>query len=326
MKYNPSSSRKSAASVLGTSLLAVLCLVFMTACAQTEGESASAADAKGPCIGCSVDGKTTPMTADGHPNLSGFWNTPPRADNQRQLERSADGSLLFEFSADFDEVTEACIDDSCQVKNQPPYKPEFMPKVKEIADTMYLGTTPLDPIMNCRPQGVPRTGIGGMQAVHTPELIALLYEGAPSSIYRVIYLDGRPVPEDLETSYMGYSTGKWEGNTLVVKTIGLNEDTWLGGSAHGTAKYTSIHSDKLEVTERWTREGNTLTVETTVVDPVMFTEPWVLNPRKVQMSNPGDYIRESICTPDNSTRDNIVDPKGADKGQLFHGASSNAVK
>jgi hypothetical protein len=201
-----------------------------------------------------------------------------------------------------------------------------MPKVKEIADTMYLGTSPLDPIMNCRPSGLPRMGIGGMQVIQTPELIATLHEGAPYSVYRIIYMDGRAVPEDLETSYLGFSTGKWEGDTLVIKTVGLNEDTWLGSSDHGRAKYTSIHSDKLEVTERWTREGNTLVVETTVVDPVMFTEPWVLSPRRVQMSNPGDYIRESICTPDNATGKNIVDPKGSDKGQLFLGSSSNAVK
>ena len=183
-----------------------------------------------------------------------------------------------------------CTDDSCQEANQPPYKTEYMDKVKKIGATEYLGTSALDPEMLCRPYGIPRTGIGGMQIVQTPQLIALLYEGAPSSVYRIIYMDGRPHPKDFETSYMGDSIGHWEGDTLVVDVAGLNDDTWLGGSNHGRAKYTSIHSEKEHVIERWTRDGDVLTYQATVEDPVMFTKPWVLPARKVKMSNPGDYI------------------------------------
>src|SRR5579862_5088507 len=252
MRNNANGWTTAVLSLMAATLLAVI--VPPTAAAQTQK------DAKLPCVGCSVDGKTTPRTPDGHPNLNGFWNTPPRADSGRQVDKGPDGSILYEFAVDFDETIpdELCLDDSCQQKNQPPYKPEFMPKVKEIADTMYLGTSSLDPEMACKPNGIPRTGIGATQIIQSPEIIAVLYEGAPSSVYRVIYMDGRGVPEDLDPSYMGYSTGHWDGDTLEVDTVGINDETWLGGSNHGRAKYTSIHSDQMHVIERYTRQGNTL--------------------------------------------------------------------
>jgi hypothetical protein len=304
--------------------VAVVALASINAGAQTQ----KGPDAKLPCVGCSVDGKTTPRTSDGHPDLNGFWNTPQRENSGRQVQKDADGSILYEFAVDFDETIpeELCLDDSCQLKNQPPYKPEYMPKVKEVADTMYLGTSSLDPELSCKPYGVPRTGIGAMQVVETPQVIALLYEGAPNSIYRIIYMDERPVPEDLDPSYMGYSTGHWEGDTLVVDVTGFNDETWLGNTAHGRAKYTSIHSDQMHVTERWTRQGNTLTVETTVQDPVMFTKPWVLAPRRVQMSTPGDYIHEAICSQVNMSGVHMIKPTETDKGQLFNGSKANALE
>ena len=122
-----------------------------------------------------------------------------------------------------------CNDDSCIDPNEPPYKPEYMAKVKEIAATEYDGTTPLDPQMDCKPLGVPRAGIDAMQIVQTPEVIAILYEGAPYSLYRIIYTDGRPHPKDLDTTYMGDSIGHWEGDTLVVDVVGLSDETWLAG-------------------------------------------------------------------------------------------------
>ena len=92
---------------------------------------------------------------------------------------------------------------------------------------------------------------------------------------------------------MGDSIGHWEGSTLVVDVTGLNDETWLGGGTKPT--YASIHSDKLHVIERYTRTGNTLTLQQTVEDPVMFTRPWVLAPRSINIGPPGDYIQPAMC-------------------------------
>jgi hypothetical protein len=321
MRNNANSSKIKTTSLLAASLSAVFFLASGTVVAQTQKET----DAKLPCVGCAVDGKT-PRMPDEHPNLSGYWNTPRRNNAAPGRERGDDGSILFEFGINFDETipNNLCVDDSCQVPNQPPYNAAWMPKVKAIADTMYLGTSSLDPEMACKPNGVPRTGVGAMQILQNPQVLAILYESAPSSVYRVIYLDGRSVPADFDNSYMGFSVGHWEADTLVINTSHYNDDTWLGGQGHGRSKYTSIHSEKMTTTERWTRQGDTLTVETTVEDPAAFTKPWVLPARKVQISSPSDYLHEAICSQENASGSHMIKPTEKDKGQLYNGAKANA--
>jgi hypothetical protein len=297
----------------------VILLVPNSTSAQAES------GAKVTCIGCSVDGKTTPKTADGHPSFSGFWNGG--GGSGQFAQRAPNGSVLYEFAVDFDEATKVCTPDDCpQNKNQPPYKAEYMPKVKAIGDSEYVGTTSADPEFQCRPYGVPRAGIRGVQILQTPEAIALLYEGAPSSIWRIIYLDGRPHPSDLEASPMGDSIGHWDGDTLVVDVAGLSDDTWLGSSAHGHAKYTSVHSDKEHVVERWKRDGDMITYQATVDDPVMFTQPWVLAPEHVRIAKPGDALQETICLASETDADAMVKPTAEDPGQIQNGSSANAIK
>jgi hypothetical protein len=278
-------------------MLAVVLFASVPAMAQTK--AASQADVK------------TPRTADGHPDFNGLWNDSPTGNLNpatRQFERSTDGSILFDFSTKFNQG-HPCLTDACQFRNQPPYKPEYMAKVKAIAATMYNGTTPLDPEMQCKPWGIPRGAVGGeMQIVQTPQVIAILYEGhpQPSSIWRIIYMDGRGHPEDLDTSYMGDSIGHWEGDTLVVDVTGLNDETWLGGGAR--AKYSTIHSDQEHVIERWTRKGDVITYQATVEDPVMFTRPWILTPRQIHTAIPGDAMEELFCTPQATSSTHFVKP------------------
>jgi len=257
----------------------------------------------------------TPMK-DGHPDFTGYWVPGPAGQNfgqaAQQFERDADGSLLFDFSLDQGKEP-LCESDDCQAPNQPPYKPDVMPKVREIAKTEFAGTTPLDPITQCKPGGVPRAALGNVQIVQSPQVIAMVH-GDYSD--RLIYTDGRPHPADLEPSYMGDSIGRWEGNTLVVDVAGLNDDTWLGGSLDGKNIYTSIHSDKEHVVERWTRRGNEITVETTVDDPAMFTKPWVIAPRKIHLAAPDDYLISYFCDGAETTqlnRSHFVKPNPEDR-------------
>lgn len=136
-----------------------------------------------------------------------------------------------------------------------------------------------------------------MQIVETPHVTAILYEKSPGMAYRLIYTDGRPHPSDLDTSFFGDSIGHWEGDSLVVDVVGLNDETWLGQSQLGDLKHTAIHSDKEHVIERWTRKGNTLTYEATVEDPVMFARPWVITSRHIQRATADDYIMPTMCEP-----------------------------
>jgi hypothetical protein len=254
--------------------------------------------------------KPTPHTSDGHPDLTGFWNNPLGGNATQQFQRATDGSILFDFSTAFnDNKTCVGLDPTCQAANQPPYKPEYMSKVKEIGLTMNGGTTPLDPMTDCRPNGIPRS-FGPMRIVQTPELVVILYEGIPYSTYRIVYMNSEH-PKDYDTTFLGDSRGHWDGDTLVVDVTGLNDETWLGGDVPGHVKLTTIHSEKEHVVERWTRKGDTLTYQATVEDPVMFTKPWTPAPRRLQIADQNDTLYETVCSPD---RAHFTPPAPTDTG------------
>jgi hypothetical protein len=253
--------------------------------------------------------------ADGHPNLTGFWagggqgedgatpDAPAPAEgadsNQftrsgiHEITKTADGSVFFSY-AGANGGTEVGADGyDATPKPTAPYKPEYLAKVQKILSVQYGRTNINDPEDSCAPAGVPRASFAGF-VVSSPEAVAIMYEASPGPYYRIVYTDGRKHPSDWDTSYMGHSIGHWEGDTLVVDTVALDDTTWLQGAGN------SIHSDKEHVIERWTRKGNVVSVETTVEDPVMFTKPWVLPTRQIMLNtgNPDTYgnsIIPSMC-------------------------------
>ena len=265
-----------------------------------------------------ADAKPTPRAADGHPDLSGFYNLVDiykgdpveEKPGQHVVTKSPDGSIFFNYGgANSGEGSERItqtqngkvnlVDRLCNTCENPPYKPEYMAKAKAIADAMHGDASPADPQYDCKPYGIPRgslRGAGGygMQIVQNRDVVAFLYEDRPGPYFRIVYLDGRPHPEDLDKSYYGHSIGHWEGDTLVVDVVGLNDETWLGSGTVGP-KLAMMHSDQLHVIERWTRTGDTLTWAATAEDPVMFTKPWVMTPRQTQIGAADDYIRPSMC-------------------------------
>jgi len=216
----------------------------------------------------------TPRLANGKPDLTGSWGGGNkffiwRYGNRRCAPTQLDGcspawnqTLDFEFEAA-----------SRFGPNRPLYKPEHWDKV------VYLDmwTNREDPIMTCQPMGIPRQGPPG-RIFHTADDITLLYGrggdgGGGYSDLRVLPTDGRPFDEQQtrQTKYTGHSVGHWEGDTLVIESVGFVPETWL-------ARGGFFHSEDMRVFERFTRQGDQMLYEVTVEDPQVLLQPWVLNP------------------------------------------------
>jgi hypothetical protein len=104
------------------------------------------------------------------------------------------------------------------------------------------------------------------KVIQTPAALIFLYESYHS--FRQVFTDGRPLPEDREPAWFGYSVGKWEGDTLVVNTVGINEKTWLDDAGHP-------HSDALQIKERFRRRDfGHMEVQVTIDDPKAYKKPW----------------------------------------------------
>ena len=127
-------------------------------------------------------------------------------------------------------------------------------------------------------------------------------------IFRLIYTDGRPHPEDAADNpgWFGHSIGKWEGDTLVVDTVGIIDKTWLDGAGHE-------HSDKLHLTERFRLSNpNTLDYIVTYDDPVFFVKPFTS--KKVLRRQIGDWILDHTCLENEQDLKNLV-PTIGDEGR-----------
>jgi hypothetical protein len=145
-----------------------------------------------------------------------------------------------------------------------------------------------DPEARCLPTGVPRRDPYPTKIVQTPNLVLILFEGNIHS-YRQIFLDSAH-PADLDPTWFGHSTGHWDGDVLVVDTVGFNGKTWLDLAGHGT-------SDQLHVIERYSRpDFGHLKNEITIEDPVMYTRPW--NVTEITPLMEGEII-EYICNENN---------------------------
>jgi hypothetical protein len=122
--------------------------------------------------------------------------------------------------------------------------------------------------IGCQPLG-PRYITGGglvarVKIIQTPAIIVLLYEDL---VYRQIFLDGRQLPPDPNPSFMGYSVGRWEGDTLVVESTGFNDRTWLDFGGHP-------HTESLKTTERFRRtDFGHMQRQVTLDDPGVFAKP-----------------------------------------------------
>ncbi|MEP6961353.1 MAG: hypothetical protein ABI995_04705, partial [Acidobacteriota bacterium] len=144
-----------------------------------------------------------------------------------------------------------------------------------------------DPRAHCLPSGVVRTNALDLaKFLQLQNELVILTEGSPPG-FRQIFLDGRSHPADPEPTWMGHSIGKWDGDTLVMDTVGFNDKGWLDVTG-------KPQTEKLHVTERMRRTGlGTIEVEITVDDPGAYAHPWKL--RRLLKLAQGEELHEYVC-------------------------------
>jgi hypothetical protein len=162
------------------------------------------------------------------------------------------------------------------------------------------GVDNTDPILRCEPGSIPRTyGLTHpIEIVQTPKEILMLLETYRN--FRIIYMDGRKMPDHPEGTWYGDSIGHWDGNTLVIETTNFNGRSWLDQVGHPT-------SDKLHLTERLTRtDHDHMKMDITVDDPTYYTKPWG-GTITWQLRPPGWDIEDYLCSPaDESFMNKVV--------------------
>jgi hypothetical protein len=204
----------------------------------------------------------TPRTAAGKPDLSGIWRGPGAGSYDRNIARDLKPSDI-----------------------QPWAEAVYQQRVRDMGRNA--------PRANCLPDPfVYYHMVDLARIVQTPGLMVILYQGTTNSVHRTIFLDGRKLPPDPSPSWMGYSTGHWEGDTLVIETAGFNDRSWLDIEGHP-------HTEALHITERFRRRDfGHMDLEVTIDDPKAFTRPFSLKIPKTLM--PDTDLLESVCENDTS--------------------------
>jgi hypothetical protein len=201
----------------------------------------------------------TPRTPDGKPDLSGVWFA----------QRTVD-----------------------------PGKPEPLPWVAALLKERVANNFKDSPGAHCLTRGVAAAGaLFPYQLVQTRTLLVMLFEDDIPS-HREVYLDGRGHPKDPNPAWMGHSIGHWEGDTLVVDTVGFNDQSWLDGQGHP-------HTESMRVTERFRRPDlGHLEIEFTIDDPKAYAKPWII--KRVSEFDPDDEVGEYVCTENNKDPAHMV--------------------
>ena len=231
--------------------------------------------------------KPTPRTADGHPDLTGMWYRRVAGPVTKRVGKSI---VIVRDQPDPDGRARAGYN-----PGTPKYKPEYLATIKELKDDQ-INT---DPAFHCGPPGVPR--IGPPQRIYqTAREIIILYDDLNGNFFRVVPIDGRKHRTGIEPSAHGDSVGRWEGDTLVIDVRNILEDTWLGDNG-------LFHGENLKVTERLTRQGDTMKWEAIVEDPEYLIEPWKVTPRTLTLMANTDIEEAPFCedrgTADRATGD-----------------------
>jgi hypothetical protein len=223
--------------------------------------------------------KSTPTPRLGaHPDLTGNWtytdwigNYMTGGGRRRGPTQKSDVTRQDNQTYDFELYSPSRFGGL----GRPVYKPQHWDKVQQLD----MWTNKYDPVMTCQPLGVPREG-PPRRIIQTDKDVIFIYTGGDAGggygEYRIIPTDGRKHTKDpdFEYTYLGDTVGRWEGDTLVLDSVGFTDATWLGRGGF-------FHSGQMHVVERFTRQGDVLLYDVTVEDPEVLVEPWVLPTRKV---------------------------------------------
>src|SRR5205085_2886349 len=193
-----------------------------------------------PGIPRTSDGKPNltapaPRTPDGKPDLSGMWQAAANPYRFNVIQDPKDEGIF-----------------------RPEAEAIFLKRVADFRRD--------DPVTNCLPSGPLEMFSSMYRIMQSPTVVAVLHEGGMGR-YRQIYMDGRKLPKDPNPTWMGYSVGHWEGDTLVVESAGFNARGWLDRAGHP-------HSEYLRVTERFRRvDFGHMQFQITYDDPETLTKP-----------------------------------------------------
>jgi hypothetical protein len=249
-----------AVAILTTALSSSPLIGQQTAAPETSERSLTAPEPTGPA-------KPTPRTADGHPDLTGFWKGDRKTKPVGNIGKDLPG-----FKLPLTAAGQAALQHNL--------------------------TQTIDPESLCIIGGIPRHDASGLpfMVLQTPKYVAFLYF---YSYYRLIPTDGRKHSDDPDPSFFGEEVGHWEGDTLVVDSTAFkDEKVWIDENANP-------HSDALHVVERWTRpDADHIHVEALIEDPKFYTKAFTYQ-RTWVAGAPGQIPAEFSCSENNVDRDHL---------------------
>jgi hypothetical protein len=221
-----------------------------------------------------------PRTGDGKPDFTGIWrNTLPQLDPNRfpaPIREAAPATRIPTGLEQFGEI-------SSGLEGGLP----LQPWAADLKKARMANLSKDNPDAHCLPMGNMQfhTHPQPRKMIQTPDLLLILYEG--NAGIRQIFLDGRPLPKSPQPWWYGYSTGRWDGDTLVVETSGFRDDGWLDING-------SPLTDQGRMIERFRRpDFGHLEIEITVDDPKAYTKPWTVTVRQWIMVD--EELIEFIC-------------------------------
>ncbi len=207
-----------------------------------------------------------PRLSDGKPDLSGIWNGQQTVTPTGEFESGGPGSV--------------------PVNTVPPMLPWAAKLQAERAKTLFAD----DFEARCLPGGPPRVPPYHIELFSTPKLVLMLFEGN-THMYRQFFVDGSDHPKNLKPTFYGDSRAHWDGDTLVVDTIGFNDISWIDAQGHP-------HSKQMHLIEKFHRvDFGNLSIDVEIDDPGTYTRPWKMS--RVTTLEQGMEITEYVCNENN---------------------------